>query len=689
MRTGFARHRPEYDGMCGSMILCACALVFAWCSSSPAGAQMLHPDKPDSAKKCAICHLEWVYAFYAEHRDGELIVQSKGDVVASAEMCFSCHDGSIADSRKTVFHDPGHRAGVLPSEKITVPKDFPLDDQGRLQCSTCHTPHALAGKPGEGIEIFFRATNKDSNLCRTCHRDKEGGPAQGNHSINVNVPKQPAEVLLAGGRFGNAQPDGIICETCHIAHGGVNDRFLVLSAEDTTRSILCIACHGYSPAAPGSGKADGGSHPVNVRPQRCRLPSRWSTGAEVVVGSNGELICRTCHRPHGAFDNNHLLVEHNSKDSLCLQCHLDKKLIAGSSHDLRNSLPDEKNIRGEPASSLGSCSPCHLMHRGSGMLMWARQQGLDQRPGAFCLGCHTPDGVAKKVVPASFSHPMDGKTSHSDRSGVLPLFGGPGKNKEGEIRCSTCHDLHNPLPLYKDHDNPDLRHGTFLRRGDRGGSGVCIDCHQNFALVEGTDHDLRLTAPSFKNICGKTPEQGGLCSSCHVAHGARNQKHLWSAPLGPALLEGWDPSHTSADSIMTALCTGCHAPAGIASKHVPEFGLHPRDKVRVVGGGGSISFEMVKDEFPVFTDEGEIAASGAIVCSTCHNPHQWNPSAALKGPGMPAVDGEGDVTNSFLRPNLLKKFCTECHGNESIVLFKYFHSKIGRSNKEESVPFEQ
>jgi predicted CXXCH cytochrome family protein len=648
---------------------------------------MLHPDKPDSAKKCAICHLEWVYPFYTEHRDGELIARSAGEVVASAEMCFSCHDGSIADSRKTVFHDPGHRAGVLPSEKITVPKDFPLDEQGRLQCATCHTPHALAGGAGESIEIFFRVTNRDSNLCRTCHRDKEGGPARGNHSINVKAARQPEEIMLAGGRFGDATPGGIICETCHIAHGGVNDKFLVLSAEDTSRSVLCIACHGYSALAPGSSPADAGSHPVNVKPRRCRLPSRWSTGAEVVAGSSGELICRTCHSPHGAFDNTHLLVEHNTGDSICLQCHGDKKSIAGSSHDLKTSAPDETNIRGEPAASLGPCSSCHLVHRGAGRLMWARQQRLDQRPGDSCLICHSPDGVAKKMVPASFSHPMGITASLPGRALSLPLFDGRGEQVQGEIRCATCHDVHNPLPLYRDPARAGTTRGTFLRRGEKGRDGVCIDCHQRYELVEDTDHDLRLTAPSFTNVNGETPEQGGLCSPCHVAHKARNQKHLWSAPLGPALLPGWNPSYTTPDTIMTRLCTGCHAPEGIAGKHVPQFGLHPRENLQVVGGG--ISFEKTKDEFPVFTEGGDIAADGAIVCSTCHNPHQWNPSSAMKGPGRPAVDGEGNVTNSFLRPNLHNKFCTGCHGGESIVMFKYFHSAIGRQKKATSSPSAQ
>ena len=686
MIGGCVRQKPGFNRACRLLIFAAGAVLLSCRLSPPAAAQMLHPDKPDSAKKCAICHFAWVYPFYVEHRDGEMVARPTRDAVASEEMCFSCHDGSVADSRKTIFHAPGHRTGLLPSDSITVPKDFPLDDQGKLKCATCHTPHALAGKSGESIEIFFRASNRDSSLCRTCHLDKEGGTARGNHAIDVAVVKQPDEVLWAGGRFGDTRANGVICESCHFAHGGVNDKLLVLSAEDTSRPVLCIACHGYGPRAPGSGAADAGSHPVNLKPRRCRLPSRWSTGADVVAGSNGELICRTCHSPHGALVNSHLLVEHNNQDSICLQCHQDKKSIAGSRHDLRTSAPDAKNVRGEPAASLGPCSSCHLVHRGAGRLMWAQQQSPDRQPEDFCRSCHTPDGMAEKMMPAPYSHPMDIEVPSSEGSRALPLFDGRGENMQGKIRCATCHDLHDPQPAYQDPARAGATRGMFLRLGEKGRSGVCMVCHQHQALIEATDHDLRLTAPSFENAHGETPGQGGLCSPCHVAHKARNQKHLWAAPFGPALIEGWDPTYAAADNIMIRLCTGCHAPDGIAGKRVPRFGLHPRENVQVVGGGGSISFATVKDRFPIFTDGGEIAANGTIVCSTCHNPHQWNPSSMTKGPGRPAVDGEGNVSNSFLRPKLHNTFCAECHGGESIVRFTYFHSAPGRQKKMESLP---
>jgi predicted CXXCH cytochrome family protein len=408
-----------------------------------------------------------------------------------------------------------------------------------------------------------------------------------------------------------------------------------------------------------------------------------------MVSPRGEIVCRTCHHPHGGFDKNHLLVELNNKDFICVQCHQDEKIIEGSIHDLKIIAPDEKNIMGDRAADIGPCSPCHLIHKGSGKMMSARTKRLDLSPGAFCLSCHVSGGSAERVLPQDFSHPMDiTLPAETTRSLMLPLYDEHGIAAKGTIRCTTCHSLHNPLPRYQDPAQTGVRHSKFLRYADVEPSGGCIDCHPRYGLVRDTDHDLRLTAPDFKNVYGVTPEEGGLCSPCHVAHKARDQKHLWSAPLGPSLLEGWNEPYTSDNNMMTMLCTGCHSPGAVAEDHIPPFGLHPKEKVKVVEAGGSISFEISKNEFPIYTDEGELAASGNIVCATCHNPHQWEPSREVKGPGKPAVNEEGDATSSFLRPHLHDRYCTECHGEESIVKFKYFHDHIGRQKKEDAFSFE-
>jgi hypothetical protein len=58
------------------------------------------PRQADTAKKCAICHYRWVYTFFVEHRSTPLApLDDSRDTVGDPEMCLSCHDGSVRDSR--------------------------------------------------------------------------------------------------------------------------------------------------------------------------------------------------------------------------------------------------------------------------------------------------------------------------------------------------------------------------------------------------------------------------------------------------------------------------------------------------------------------------------------------------------------------------------------------------------------
>jgi predicted CXXCH cytochrome family protein len=640
------------------------------------GQTMDHARKADTAKKCSICHYRWVYTFYVEHRSTPIARLQEQKVEGEQRMCLSCHDGSVRDSRDRICNDPGHQVGVKPSSTVRIPENFPLDEQGRLLCVTCHTPHALTKTDDRLVEFFLRAPNTNSSLCKQCHITKQGGKGQGNHPIDISAPANPTPLIEAGGRMGTERSNQIICETCHIPHGGVNNKFLVLSVEDPmTRSVLCEVCHTRKPGLANDVSLNRFSHPLDLTAARsAAIPKKWAGGGTVVLGSGGELVCRTCHIPHGAADKVFLLAERNQKDSLCVQCHTDQRGIADSSHYRKIISQDELNIKGQTASTLGPCSPCHLVHQGSDELMWARgEEKPAAQPGEICKSCHSPAGVAQKVVPAAFSHPMNIKTSLPDRSLSLPLFAGPGNNREGEIRCSTCHDFHNPLPLLPGTVNTSEKRGAYLRLSADGASATCMACHPAQGLVRGTDHDLGVTAPDFIASLERPPASNDTCGCCHRAHTTEPLPYLWSIPLGPSVIEGWEKTYTAQDDVMVMICTGCHAPGKVAQSAVPRFGLHPRDKM--VEGMPVMEMKGVGDTFPLFTDEGEKKDDGHIVCSTCHNPHQWDPRLASPGEGK---NIKGNVTNSFLRSNLAAEFCSRCHGLDTLTRFTYFHSPQGR-----------
>jgi predicted CXXCH cytochrome family protein len=95
--------------------------------------------KPFAEGQCTACHdahatnNKWV------------LVKSTG------EVCLSCHEGKLD------YHK--HRYEVKPKKKLET--DLVLNDQGQLECLTCHNPHA-------GDAEHLLKTESD-NPCGGCH----------------------------------------------------------------------------------------------------------------------------------------------------------------------------------------------------------------------------------------------------------------------------------------------------------------------------------------------------------------------------------------------------------------------------------------------------------------------------------------------------------------------------------------
>lgn len=634
----------------------------------PSPAQLELPKRADTARECSICHFRWVSTFFNEHRGTPLAPLQEEQVVGTREMCLSCHDGAVRDSRDKVCNDPGHRVGNIPSQRVRIPENFPLDENGAMQCSTCHTPHAMKKTRDTLVEFFLRAPNKDSSLCTLCHTSTLGGKKKGNHPVNSPLERIPQAILEAGGIVGGGTSPEIICETCHVAHGGINNQLLVLSVEDPlTRSVLCEVCHTNKPGRSGTPALNRFSHPIDIPPERsATIPKKWSGGEEVFLGRNGELVCRTCHKPHYAEDRKHLLAEYRGNDSLCVQCHREQASLIGSLHDLRRSAPQEKNVLDSRAQETGPCASCHLVHQGMGNFMWARTLAEGGRdPASFCTGCHAPGQCAANAVAGDFSHPMGIGMPDHPSSRTLPLYEQGGKrNEAGTMSCSTCHDVHTPVPLALRNHSPETPKERFLRiTPDQQTASLCIRCHPEQAPVEGTKHNIitRVDVP-FSNALGQTTAEGGVCSPCHVAHNAASRPHLWAGLPRSPLPEQREPGKAADTHIITHICTGCHAGGGIAADKVPPLTVHPAGLVLPCDAE-----DAQGNPFPLYTPEGERIPDGDIHCATCHNPHQGRSAPAGNGLVLTAA------SDRFLRRGIAEVLCTPCHGEEGLIRYLYFH----------------
>lgn len=504
-KRGSRKYTPLPRNLETRLRRCICCtyalLIVLWLVPGAAYPEIKHSRQPDTAKECAVCHYEWVPTFFIEHRGTPLAPLQEQNAVGDRAMCLSCHDGSIREARDKICNDPGHRIGVVPSKRVRIPGNFPLDANGAMLCTTCHTPHALSQEYESTISFFLRAPNSNSSFCRLCHVDRAGGPAQGNHPIDVSAKDIPPVITRAGGLFGSDRPHQIICETCHIAHGGVNASFLVMPDQDPQAgTVLCEACHTRSPGQISGQPRSWYSHPVDVPPgTAAALPPAWSSGERLVLGTRGELICRTCHRPHQAPGRDFLLAEGRGKDGLCRQCHQQQAAIAGTDHDLS---------RQTGAAQKGLCGPCHAVHAAAqqeylwsapqGPLMLADDQHADASGKAgmlsLCTGCHGPGGSAANKVPRLGLHPqnllvpgLDSGAAPADAGKSYPLYDGfHADSGSGIVVCSTCHDAHVWSPRARAELSEQKADGdataSFLRPGAH--QHLCAVCHGKDALFK-------------------------------------------------------------------------------------------------------------------------------------------------------------------------------------------------------------
>jgi predicted CXXCH cytochrome family protein len=627
-------------------------LILSTLQISTAYANVTAPRNPNSAKECAICHYRWIDTFFIDGRGSDLVEYQADPVVAKPEICFSCHDGSVADSRSRVYNDHRHAINKPPPENMIIPKIFPIDKQGNMQCSTCHTAHGVSSEMGIEKTIFIRASNDDSGMCHMCHIDKNGGIKAGNHPIGKMKREIPAQLLARGALAGEGE-NNIICETCHTVHGSPNESFLIESARN---SGLCLECHGDKNIYTPEGKRNQ-FHVINVKSEKVTIPEDLiKKGAK--LGKNGEIICQTCHKVHNSLiETKLLLIKKDEKSSLCLTCHTDKKHLADTKHNLAHSSPEEKNLEGKTVAEAGICSACHLPHKE------ARTNGTgDDFTTQLCMSCHSKGHIAEKAIPPDYRHPVD-INPFEDRNpdailqaiGVskdklaLPLFNKAGvQDRSGNVTCATCHDPHR---WRADSTVGEIREDvkgdnktSFLRKAS---PELCRECHSNKFSIANSKHDIQKTAPEEKNYLGKTPSESGLCGVCHIVHGGQ-ENYLWAQKI-----------MTDTGMVMKDLCFSCHNEKGIAKKKPIKDHSHP---VNIVPSEKGLSTTL-----PLFDGNGNLSDKGVMTCETCHDPHRWDPVNIIKGNHYYEI--EGNSQNSFLRleNSPSPKLCANCHASQALL----------------------
>ena len=572
---------------------------------------------PDlSRKNCVACHFSWGFSDERSLKD-----KQGAEPVASLSMCYSCHHGVVFDSRQAIPHGGQHptvydkreekqnRQKNLP-RKDDIPEHHPLQNDGEMLCTACHTPHNPENEHPtlyvENSNSWMRVLNQDSELCEDCHKSKTKSakerdkklrginhplafhmsrPAQKNtphYSDDPHLQKGLPETLIkGGGMLGDKQQQ--LCQSCHQIHGGISDNLL---AVDDKKGQLCGECHKrqFQKGLKGARKA--GVHPVNVK-------------LEKAVKFRGEkithVVCQSCHSVHDGTLGTPLFPDRiEQAEKLCVACHErqhakdDKDARKKGVHPVTIKLEEPVKVGGLKVKQMG-CLSCHSVHNGKPNTPALRE---DHRNGALCENCH--EGK-QRVVGTNHDFRVTAKKSKnqfkesSHQSGV----------------CGSCHSLHRGKGK-----QPYLNAAVIAKKKKRDDSApklavdeLCLNCHQKDGLGKekpilhyGHPHkDMTLRSdsekmPLLKKNTEKIDEKHGIgviaCITCHEPHTwepiAKNKKkgykvlnHTTQKNVEGNILN----SFLRRKGVQKTFCVDCHSIEALAKYKY----FHHKDKMRDIG----------------------------------------------------------------------------------------------------------
>ncbi|MHB8762890.1 MAG: cytochrome c3 family protein [Deferrisomatales bacterium] len=397
-------------------------------------------------------------------------------------------------------------------------------------------------------------------------------------------------------------------------------------------TLECVACHSGDAPKDCDGCHDPRSniHPVGVAPNKALPP-------EFVLGPEGLLLCRSCHRLHGGDPaSRYLAQEGGDRAAFCVRCH-GLEMARVNPHQARQGTT--------------RCAYCHA----STPEIQTGEARIKARADIvrLCDFCH--GAVAK-------DHPRNIDPTISLPKG-LPL------GQDGKWTCVTCHNPHGTTSTTH-YVRPEF--AKHFERGRQDNPHVesyfaCKACHRSAVAAEIKAPDYQLRYKGDLNV---------LCVSCHVTERGHHPTGLrlpefMAADLAasqqplPLDREGRITCYTCHDNgcssghqrmterhydrrtLRNDLCWSCHRKDEFSriNPHVedPKLCAHCHESLPTVGGGktGLVTVpKMVclrchevkphpagadhlrEPSKKIKPDESlRLGPNGDVTCTTCHDPH--------------------------------------------------------------------
>ncbi len=243
----------------------------------------------------------------------------------SSKQCLSCHDGTVAlgatVSEGLISTTGSMGAAAALGTELTNDHPIaiqPVDDgqlnlnlfqsppstgdpsvvlvQGKIECSTCHSPHepardAVAGK-------FLVRSNANGTLCLACHDTSRplpnpfSGWLLSAHAVSANTVPTTGAFPPYGTVSTNA------CANCHSAHSVPSSSAarLLKNAEETA----CSPCHSGANVTPAIPNVLTDFSKAYAHPTTTLSGQHDPTENAFPLSTNRHAECADCHQPHSA-----------------------------------------------------------------------------------------------------------------------------------------------------------------------------------------------------------------------------------------------------------------------------------------------------------------------------------------------------------------------------------------------------
>ncbi len=427
------------------------------------------------------------------------------------ESCLQCHDGLVLDGREVWDPSRGHHPrNMVPVEPL--PAFLPVDAQGRIVCTTCHSPHGVVD-PADAkaatssspplvrhhsvASPFLRLDREADSLCLACHTNKVHADIGSSTLKATNAGHPTGGALVAALKkrasqgSGASDPTTASCLSCHAMHGARGEHI----TRDPGDGRTCIGCH---PAMANTSS----NHPLGRVPGRDLVAER--RGAHVTLSEDGGIGCLSCHDM--AADMKTGMLRTLPGKAVCLDCHSERTDLQGGAHAHL-----EKG--GKP-----TCVACHNVHGGQRDNQFLTTGAGSAGDPRGCLSCHGPGGRAapRQAKPGLVGHPVDGRAFGDKKT----------------LTCLSCHDPHAAnLPKATLCVTCHAEQGAAATRGGHGDAN-CLDCHPAHARAPASTVD--------------TNPASARCLACHgkgTADARAPKIEHWDHPVPAFLPDGtrWTP----------------------------------------------------------------------------------------------------------------------------------------------------